>query len=264
VIRGATRIAAVIGWPIEHSKSPELLNAAFLAAGLDLAMIPMGVPPDAFAAAVHGLRAMRAIGASVTSPHKLAAYELCDGLSDAATAIGAVNCLHFDGDQLIGHNTDAIGFAKSLETAGCTPRHPVLLGAGGAARAVAFGLRHAGHRDVEVVARTLADWCPTTPWRDLAEALRRADLVVDCTSAGLGTGAQSFADDVPLDRLAAGSWVASLTYHHRSPLLARADALGHRTLDGRGMLVHQAARAFTIWTGRDAPLDAMQAAFTDS
>ena len=97
MIRATTRLAAVLGFPVEHSRSPELLNAAFEAARLDAVMVPAGVPPEGFAAAVAGLAAMRALGASVTVPHKLAAAALCDELTPAAREIGAVNCLRFDG-----------------------------------------------------------------------------------------------------------------------------------------------------------------------
>jgi len=253
VIRGATRIAGVIGWPVTHSRSPEMFAAAFAAAGLDAAMIPIGVPPEDLVPAVAGLRAMRMLGASVTAPHKLAVAALCDRLSDAARAIGAVNCLQIDGAALVGHNTDSAGFGDGLREAGCTPGHAVLLGAGGAARAVAYGLT-----DFEVVARREVDWIVATPWEDLDEAFARADLVVDCTSMALGDDDPSHL--LPLDVLRPHAWVASLVYHRKAPLLARAEALGHRILDGRAMLVHQGARAFQLWTGRSAPVDAMRRA----
>ena len=252
MIHGSTRIAAVIGWPVEHSRSPEMFAAAFAAAGLDAAMIPIGVPPEGFATVVAGLRAMRILGASVTAPHKLAAHAACDRLSEAAQAIGAVNCLQLDGDALVGHNTDSAGFADGLRAAGCTPERVVLLGAGGAARAVAHGLPGA-----EIVARRTADWTRTTPWSELPGAFARADLVVDCTSMALGDDESAL---LPLEHLRPHAWVASLVYHRKAPLLARAEAAGHRILDGRAMLVHQGARAFEIWTGRPAPVAAMREA----
>jgi methylmalonyl-CoA mutase cobalamin-binding subunit len=157
LIRGTTRLCAVLGFPVEHSRSPQLVNAAFAAAGVDAVMVPVGVPPEGLPAAVAGLSAMRAIGASVTVPHKLAAAALCDELSPAARAIGAVNCLRFDGGRISGHNTDEGGFVDGLAAAGFDPRgrRAVLLGAGGAARAVAYGLRGAGVADEQlaVIAR---------------------------------------------------------------------------------------------------------------
>ena len=266
-IRGSTRIAAVLGFPIEHSRSPELLNAAFAAAGLDAVMIPAAVPPETFAAAVAVLAAIRALGASVTVPHKLAAAALCDELSPAAREIGAVNCLHFDGGRLVGHNTDAGGFVDGLTAAGFDPRgaRGVLLGAGGAARAVAYGLRAAGADPaaLTVIARDPArvPWAAAAPWTadSLRAAFAAADLVVDCTPAALGDASaeSAFVDTLPLSALRAGAWAATLVYHHRTIWLERASARGHSTVDGRAMLVRQGARAFEIWTGRTAPVEAM-------
>jgi shikimate dehydrogenase len=268
-VRGTTRLAAVLGFPVEHSRSPQLLNAAFAAAGVDAVMVPAGVAPGDLAAAVAGLRAMRALGASVTVPHKLAAAALCDELSPAARAIGAVNCLRFDGERVLGHNTDEGGFVDGLAAAGFVPRgkRVVLLGAGGAARAVAYGLRGAGvdERGLAVIARRAArvSWAHASPWTPdrLREAFAGADLVVDCTPVGLGEDGPeaeaAFVDALPLDALRPAAWAATLVYHRRTIWLQRASARGHSTVDGRAMLVHQGARAFAIWTGSPAPLDAM-------
>jgi shikimate dehydrogenase len=268
MIRGTTRVAAVIGWPVEHSRSPQMFEAAFAAAGIDAVMIPIGVAPDGFAQVIGALRAMRALGACVTLPHKLAAAALCDELSDAARAIGAVNCLHIAGARLVGHNTDSLGFTDALAAAGLAPRglRCVLLGAGGAARAVGHGLEVAGARAIDVIARTpgRVDWTAARPWTadELSAAFARADLVIDATPVGLADSAADLAavDALPLDALRAGAWVATLVYHRRTRLLDRAAALGHPTLDGRGMLVHQGARAFAIFTGAPAPVAAMQRA----
>ena len=262
MIRGTTRLAAVLGWPVEHSRSPQLLNAAFAATETDAVLVPLGVPPEGFAAAIAGLRAVRALGASVTLPHKLAALSLCDELTPAARTIGAVNCLQLDGETLIGHNTDEGGFLDGLVEAGFDLRgkRAVLLGAGGAARAVAYGLR--GGRAIEVVARRpdAVTWAAAWPWTEehLRDTLARADLVVDCTPIGLGGPDEDAATaQIPLEVLRPGAWVATLVYHRTTRLLARAQERGLRILDGRAMLVHQAARAFTIWTGAPAPVDVM-------
>ncbi|HET9989902.1 MAG TPA: shikimate dehydrogenase, partial [Kofleriaceae bacterium] len=252
------RTAAVIGWPIEHSKSPAMLNAAFAATGIDAEMIKVGVPPEHFAAKLTELRALPMLGASVTTPHKLAAHDLCDELSPAARAIGAVNCLQLVGLRLVGHNTDAPGFVDAVTAAGIelAGARVVVLGAGGAARAVAYGCSEAGAL-VDIVARTPANvaWTAAHPWSSLAGLFGRAQLVVDCTSSGLADGAL----DVPLDALASSATVATLVYHARTDLLERASERGHSTLDGGAMLLHQGARAFTLWTGGPAPLDAMAA-----
>lgn len=269
IISGTTRLACVLGWPVEHSRSPQMLNAAFGAVGLDAVMVPVGVPPEGLPSVVAGLRAMRALGASVTIPHKITVAGLCDELSPAAKAIGAVNCLELAGDRLIGHNTDEGGFLDGLTAAGfeLRGRRAVLLGAGGSARAVAHALR--GGRAVEVIARRpeKITWARAWPWTpaQLRDSFGRADLVVDCTSIGLGAADESSdVDALPLDALPPGAWVATLVYHRTTILLERAKAAGYSTLDGRAMLVHQGARAFSIWTGLPAPVEAMSAALDAS
>ena len=243
-----------------------MFAAAFAAAGLDATMEPLAVPPERFAAEVERLRAAGMLGASVTLPHKLAAHALCDELAAPARAIGAVNCLELAGDRLIGHNTDADGFVDALGEAGFALRgaRVIVLGAGGAARAVAYGVRTA--RAIEVVARRpeAVAWARAWPWRDdvLRECFARADLVVDCTPAGLAPATDTL--DLPLDALPRGAWLASLVYHRTPAALERAKALGHSALDGRGMLVHQAGRAFRIWTGREPPLAIMRQALDAS
>lgn len=265
MIRGTTRVAAVLGWPVEHSRSPQLFEAAFAAAGIDAVMVPIGVPPESVALIVAALRTMRALGASVTLPHKLAVAALCDELSPAAQDIGAVNCLRFDGDGVFGHNTDCHGFTDSLVAAGFVPegKRCVILGAGGAARAVAYGLRTMDVSALDVFARRpqRVAWTTARPWTtvELRGIFARADLVVDATSMGL-TDDTSTIDELPLDALRSGAWVATLVYHRRTILLERAAERGHSTLDGRGMLVHQAARAFSLWTGVAPPIQVMQRA----
>lgn len=260
-ISGRTRIAAVLGWPVEHSRSPQMLNAAFATSGIDAVLVPIGVAPEHLATVVAGLRSMHALGASVTVPHKVAVAALCDELSVGAKVIGAVNCLHVEHDRVVGYNTDEGGFTDGLAAAGfaLAGKRAVILGAGGAARAVAYGLR-AG-RAVEVVARRSVDWATAWPWTDenLRDTLSRADLVVDTTSVGLGTAGEeaAFVDALPLDALPSHAWVSSLVYHRTPLLLERARTRGHAILDGRAMLVHQGARAFTIWTGRPAPIEVM-------
>ena len=121
-----------MGWPVEHSKSPAMMNAAFAATGIDAEMIRVGVPPDQFAAKLAALRALPMLGASITIPHKLAAHDRCDELTPAARAIGAVNCLALADGKLIGHNTDAPGFVDAASAAGITlaNANTILLGAG--------------------------------------------------------------------------------------------------------------------------------------
>ncbi len=271
MIRGTTRVAAVIGWPVEHSRSPQMFEAAFAAAGMDAVMIPIGVPPEAFAQIVDSLRAMRALGACVTLPHKLAAVGLCDELSPDAQAIGAVNCLRLHGDRVMGHNTDCHGFTDGLVAAGFDPegKRCVILGAGGAARAVAYGLRVAQAGTIDVIARRpqRVGWTTARPWTsvELRSSFSRADLLIDATPMGLGdiTDAVTI-ETLPLSELRPSAWVSTLVYHQPTLLLQRAAALGHSTVDGRAMLVHQGARAFAFWTGAAPPIAAMQRALDAS
>ncbi len=263
-----TRVGAVIGAPVAHSLSPALHNAAFAAVGVDAVFVAWHVHPDDLGAAVAGLRALGVLGVSVTVPHKRAIIAHCDRLASPADEIGAVNCLVFErapGDAadgresvaVVGHNTDAGGFCDSLvQDAGFDPagRRALLLGAGGAARAVAAGLRAAGAAEVAVIARRpeAVDWARAQPWTAaaLGQACAQCDLVVDCTPLALSAEREAAIPcAVPIDRLSERAVVASLVYHREPALLAAARARGLRTLDGAGMLVHQGVRAFQLWTG---------------
>lgn len=264
MITARTRWAAVIGAPVSHSASPALHNAAFAAAGIDAVYLALHVEPAALADAFAGFRATRPLGLSVTVPHKAAVAGLVDRLAAPADRIGAVNCVVFeDGGALVGHNTDAGGFVDGLgfDVAGA---RAVVLGGGGAARAVCAGLADAGAR-ADVIARApdRVAWTAARPWTgdELARALPGCDLLVDCTSTALDAAREArLPAPIPLEALPATATVASLVYHREPALLAAARERGLRTLDGKPMLLHQGARAFTLWTGRPAPLAAMAAA----
>jgi shikimate dehydrogenase len=263
------RHAYVLGWPVGHSRSPAMHDAAFAALRIDAVMHPLAVTPDEIAPVVARLRAEPMLGASVTIPHKLAVAALCDELAPEARAIGAVNCLELDGERLIGHNTDAGGFLDGLVAAGFDVRgkRAVLLGAGGAARGVAYGLRGGGAVAIDIVARRpeACAWAKAWPWMadTLRECFARADLVVDCTSAGLEVASDAaLAAELPLAELPPPAWIGTLVYHRRTRLLDA--AAGHPTFDGRPMLVHQAARAFRIWTHLAAPIEIMARALDAS
>ena len=251
--------AFVIGWPIEHSLSPVMHNAAFAALGIDARMEPRAVKPEELATFVDELRAPDVLGASVTVPHKVAIMERCDEVTHTAREIGAVNCLHVASGRVIGHNTDAAGFHDAMIAAGFTiaGTHAVLLGAGGASRAVEHALQFGG-ATTEKVRR---------PWTvaQLRDSFARADLLVDCTSAGLDAASDvEFTDALPLDALPPRAWVATLIYHRRTRLLELAAARGLHTHDGRGMLARQAAHAFGLWTRREPPIDIMTRALDDA
>ena len=262
-LTGETRLAAVIGWPVRHSRSPVIHNAAFAATGLDWAYVALPVAPGDVAGAVAGMRHLGIEGLSVTMPHKAAVAAVVDRLSADAVALGAVNCVAREGDALVGHNTDGSGFVASLREAGVDPAgmRCVVLGAGGAARAVVRALAGAGAAWVGVHNRSAGRAEQAALLAGAAGAvattgdLAAADLVVNATPVGMGDD-----DGMPFDpaRCAAHAVVADLVYHPEvTPLLAAADRAGLRTVGGLGMLVHQAAGAFRLWTGADAPIGAM-------
>lgn len=260
-----TRVAAVIGWPIAHSRSPAMHDAAFAACGIDARMEAIAVQPDDLSAEITRLRALPILGASVTVPHKVAIAALCDELSGPARELGAVNCLQIAGARMIGHNTDTLGFRDALAESGLDLRgkRAVILGAGGSARAIEHALRTGG-AVVDVAARTPASvaWIRARPWSELPQIFATAALVVDCTPTGLDQKTDAeFTAQLSLAALPASATVATLVYGRRTQLLEAAASRGHRTLDGRLMLIHQAAHAFALWTGRPAPIDIMTRAF---
>jgi len=274
-ISGTTRLAAVIGNPVRHSLSPVLLNAAFNATSLDWAFVALEVEAGDTARALDGLRALRLAGLSVTMPHKTAVAALMDRCSEAAERLEAVNCVVVEDGLLVGHNTDGDGFLdglahdSSIDVAGCTA---VVVGAGGAARAVVLALGGAGASEVSVVNRTasraqaaalLAGGAgrAVSP-SDAAEAISAADLVVNATPVGMGSPPDP-AGQMPLDPslLSTSQVVVDLVYHPLdTPWLVEARRQGIEAHGGLSMLVFQAARAFSLWTGRDAPVDAMSVA----
>lgn len=259
----AIRAAYVLGYPVHHSLSPTLHNAAFAELKIAAHMTVLSVEPARLAETLTGLRGTRFLGASVTLPHKETTAALCDELSSSAKAIGAVNCLQIDGKRLIGHNTDCDGFYDALTEAkvSLTGKRVAILGSGGAARAIAHGAREA--RAIEVIARRAHDvrWAVTWPWTDetLLEVFARSDVIVDCTSTGLAAETeQEFVDALPLAALRPTATVVSLVYHRQTLLLTRAAALGLTVIDGLGMLLYQGTRAFGIWTQREAPVATMR------
>ncbi|HEX2575493.1 MAG TPA: shikimate dehydrogenase [Aquihabitans sp.] len=269
-VTGATRVAAVIGSPVAHSRSPRLANAAFAAAGLDWTCVALDVADGRAEAAVAGARALRLGGLMVTMPHKAAIIPALDRLTPAATALGAVNSVAWEGGELVGDNTDGPGLVASLRDEGADPAgcRCVVLGAGGAARSVAWALGAAGAADVAVVNRTAARAEQAAALAGpvgrvgAAADLAGADLLVNATSVGMG--AREGADGpVPVDVAAVGPHlvVVDLVYQPlRTPLLAAAAARGARTVDGLGMLVHQAARTIERWTGVAPDVSVMAAA----
>ncbi len=267
----------VLGWPVAHSRSPAMHNAALAALGMeDWRYQRLPVPPELFAQTTRALGPAGFLGANVTIPHKQAALALATDASRAAREIGAANTLTFAADGAIAaENTDAPGLIATLDALGDMPAHPraLVLGAGGSARAAAWALREAGASEVAVWNRT--------PER--AQALARelgvravrapqtADLLVNCTSVGLQTGAgieRSATDAEALnqlgltfDQVGEYSYVVDLVYRSEpTALLVAAAAHGARTVDGLDVLAAQGALSFELWTGRSAPLELMRRA----
>lgn len=280
-LTATTRVVGVIGDPVRHSLSPVLHNAAFSVLGLDWASVAFPVPAGDVGPALAGVRALGVEGLSVTMPHKEAALAGVDRASEVASALGAVNTIVRHGNELVGESTDGAGFLDAVRAAGCDPVgwRCLVLGAGGAARAVVLALAGAGAAEVVVVNRTparaeqavaLAGSVGRVGSADQAD---QADLVVNATPLGMllgppgrraeEQGGDQGGDQLPLDpaRLGPGQLVVDLVYYPRdTPLLQAARHRGATTQDGIGMLVHQAAHALALWTGREAPIGAMVAA----
>jgi shikimate dehydrogenase len=268
-IDGAARTLGIIGWPVRHSLSPTIHNAAFAALALDWVFVPLPVAPGRAGDALVGIRALGFAGANVTMPHKTDVADAVDTLSDDARRLRAVNTLVVREDGIDGHNTDAPGFERFLRRdAGFEPagRTALIYGAGGAARACALALARAGAERITVVARdpsstpelrSLCDGLPvelvTTGFEDAPS--HPSDLVVNATPLGAD------GEELPLPALSERTLVVDLLYHPAvTPLQSSARARGATAFGGLGMLLHQAALSFELWTGHPAPLDVMSAA----
>lgn len=260
----------VMGWPLNHTLSPAIHTAAFRRLGIDWAYLTFPVPPQHLAEAIGGLRALGGIGVNVTIPHKEAVIAHLDQLSGDAVAIGAVNTIQRMGERLIGHNTDVDGFREFVSgDAGIRVEgtDAVVLGAGGAARAVVKALDDLGARSIAIVARSsergaaLKDLVGTArarvePWDRAADLAQEAHMVVNATP--LGTEGD---DPVPGTRWHPGQSVVDLVYlPPTTPMVEAARSAGADAWGGVGMLVRQAAASFQVWTGQDPPLEVMSAA----
>ncbi len=299
-ITGATRLAGVMGWPVEHSLSPRMQNAAFTALGLDWVYVPFPVPPERLADAVRGLVALGFAGCNATVPHKPGLVPLMDELTPIAAAIDSVNTIVIRPDgSLLGDSTDGYGFLMDLRAHGVKIRdqgsgirdqrseggsqpshnmshlvtqspshlvtHALVIGAGGAARAVVYALAEAG-ASVAIVNRTpesAEELCRiigrALPGADVSAHLlpdalpslaAEADLIVNTTSLGL----HGDADPLPWDAaipFRPEQVVYDLIYNVRTPFLKLAEAAGAQAIDGLGMLVYQGARSAALWTGAD-------------
>jgi len=274
-----TKRIVLIGHPVAHSLSGAMHQAAFDHLGIDARYELWDRAPAELAEALAELRTDEFLGANVTIPHKERVVPLVDRLTDEAHITGAVNTLTRDGKKLIGHNTDVPGFKLALDKLvgrQKMPRHAVVLGAGGGARAVVYGLIREGFQRIVVFNRHLHRAeslvkhfgrsaahmeLRAMPWHEsiIESELAKTKVLVNATSIGLTS------DDspVPGEILPPDLLVLDLIYA-RTRLLRDAEAAGCTVADGEAMLLHQGAAAFTLWTGQPAPLDVMQAALAEA
>ena len=267
------KLAAILGHDIHYTLSPAIYSAAFPALGIDARYDVWDVPGESLPATVRRAREADVLGFNVTKPHKEAVIALLDEVEPSARAIGAVNCVvRGAGGRLVGHNTDRYGFMRSLRESGCEPQglSAVVLGTGGAARAVGSGLADAGVKELTLVGRTPSNLASSAvrigssasakvgmralPWNadEVRKACREADLIVNCTPLGTSGSEQSEASPLDREALRPGVWVYDLVYDPEiTPLLHIARAAGARPIGGLEMLIYQAEGALRLWTDGD-------------
>lgn len=273
---------SIIGFPLKHSISPAFQQAALDFYDLDIEYEVWETNPTQLAAAVGELRYARNVGANVTIPFKEEVLNFLDEIDDIAYDIGAVNTIVKDDTVLVGYNTDSAGFMRALRDAGKfdpNGKSVVVIGAGGAARAVCYSLLYAGASALTLSNRSreraedlaealgakaaekgrqtelkVADWLSSA----MDAVLQKGDLVVNCTSMGMKHGAQEKQSPLTAAQIPPGALVCDLVYNPaETPLLKAAAAAGARTLSGLPMLVYQGAAAFELWTGKQAPVEIM-------
>lgn len=274
-IDGHTQLVGLVGWPVSHSLSPVMHNAAFKDLNLNWQYVPLPVPPDAVADAVRGLAALGLCGANVTVPHKQTVMRFLDEIDPGAQAIGAVNTIvvhrpaapESGSTRLVGHNTDWTGFLADLlaRGVGVAGRDCLVLGAGGAARAIVYGLAKGGGKvDILARRRVQADRLLTEIGAALPEVTLRSGalasldkaidrmsspLIVNSTPLGMhpNESASIWPRELPFPN---GAFIYDLVYNPPfTRLMRRAQEEGHPSANGLGMLVHQGAKAFELWTG---------------
>ncbi len=276
LIDGSTRLVGLIGNPIEHSLSPTIHNAAFDYLGINWCYVPLPVEEGCLLEAVEGIKALRFSGVNVTMPFKTEVLGLLDEVAMFAESVGAVNTILVDKGRLIGYNTDGRGFYTALVREldyQVKDKKVLVLGAGGASRSVTVSLALAGCTAIVIVnrsperSRQLAEiilksvpevevtWLSPDDNYDIVVA--ESDIIINATPLTTFNGALR----VPVSLLNKNQLVCDLNYSlYQPPLLQEAEARGARVMDGKGMLLYQAAAAFEIWTGLDAPVEVMRVA----
>ena len=265
----STKTVGLIGWPVEHSRSPAMHNAAFAALGLAWRYILLPTPLDQLAAVIARIRSGELQGANVTIPHKQAVMAYLDEIDPAARAVGAVNTIVKQEERLIGFNTDTFGFKRSLiETGVEVADQPcAILGAGGSARAVVYVLQELGAhitmyaRDVEKARAVHANCRSLNTLREIDPATK---VIVNTTPVGLSPNieASPWPDDLPLPKNAL--IFDLLNNPARTKFMQQAKRAGLRAVNGWNMLLYQGAAAFAKWTGIEPPTDVMKRALAES
>jgi len=274
-LSGSTKIVGLIGYPVEHSKSPLMHNAAFESLGLDFIYLLFSVRPPYLKDAVMGLRALNVVGANVTIPYKEEVMKYLDEITPEAKLIGAVNTIHNREGKLIGYNTDGQGFITSLLIDGRVElegQKVLLIGAGGAGKAVAVKLAERGVESLgitdkiveraEALVRRLRENIPDCPIyaiplgdKEFARTLLGSTLLINATPVGMKEGDPCVIDPEYLHK---DLFVYDVIYNRETPLIEAAKKKGIRALGGMGMLIHQGAASFEIWTGQKAPIEVMK------
>ncbi len=282
-ITGKTTVTGIFGHPVEHSMSPAMHNAAFQALELDYAYVPFRVAPERLQEAVKSVAALNLRGVNVTIPHKQQVMAWLDEVSEQAKLIGAVNTIVNNAGHLVGHNTDGAGFVRSLKEAkvGITGANVIIIGAGGAARAVAVALGLAGAAKVQFLVRE-ADMASARNLCDVLVSNTRAkadvlkignerkvvsateqNIIINSTPLGMYpavAGEPPFA----INLLPPSSVVCDLVYNpQQTTFLKNAANRGLQTVSGKGMLLHQGTIAFELWTGQQAPVEVMRKALDE-
>lgn len=287
VIDCRTKMVGLIGYPAKYSLSPAIHNGAFEALGLNIVYSVFPVEPKNLEAAVKGMAALGFLGFNVTIPHKRAVMPFLHSIDGEAEQIGAVNTVVISDHQLIGYNTDGVGFIQALEDGGidAAGKNILLLGAGGAAKAIAVALALRGAASITIAVRTLskgkslaekiaglgvkATVIPIAPLTDSKKPIwynenakeenfiPPPDIVINATPVGMTPEEET--DLIKIETLPQNCVVCDLVYGpQKTMLLEKASDAGHVVLDGSGMLLHQGAKAFTLFTGINAPLEAMK------
>jgi shikimate dehydrogenase len=274
MITGKTKVCGLIGDPVEHTMSPAMHNAAFEKAGLDYIYLPFHVKPEHLPQAVNGLRALNAKGFNVTIPHKVAVIPLLDSLDPLAEKIGAVNTVVNDEGRLRGYNTDAEGFLRALLEKGIKPgrKKVVVLGAGGASRAISYILAEKGTRLTILNRQQELEWAQdiadiikedfgrtvdVLELGHIGEVLDGVDVLVNATSVGMSPASDK--SPVPAALLKNVPVVFDIVYNPiKTKLCLDAAAAGAKIISGVDMLAWQGALAFEKWTGKIAPVELMR------